>query len=362
MGKERKWKLDPQICRDPEKAEEYNALAAQLYENIYHTNSRGQEIFLLSFPVHIKRLTEGLPQEEVEEIYAMYHAKQKLRVKVMGLKRLALQTFGKPRKEAENTLLEPMRAQILEWYGQLYSDSEVAEKFAEGGMPISMEQLKRFKQRHHAEIDKLQEEYNKQWHTIGITRKRSRLDQYAYMFDRSKKEFDEKRGSQMLPFSKEMREILLAVKKEVEGDHVYLTVDGKIDINTTVQMSQNVEELYSNINFLSLLLAKVAARMRIDPLKLQYYLHNSWYARFSGVIGNQKMFDEQPDYPSKIALNWNTIAENYKQKQGKMENIKGIEEAQIIEGPAKKSLREIMQQRAGNLEKAKESLDGRINK
>ena len=360
MAKDRGWRIDPAVCRNPESAKEYNALGEQLYNSpkrMYHT-SNGKLLNMFGLTGHIKKHIVGLPEEECEEIWELYKWFHENLLKLGRLKRDAFMAYGGA--VPENTeMLEPVKAKVLEWFGTLHSESEILEKLAMEGIPASPGVLKRFKIRFKDTIEKLQSEYEREWHTIGITRKRARLDQLAYMYNKIRKEFDDVRGSQRLPFSKEMRELLTQVKREVEGDSVNVNIKGEIDVKTTLQMTQSVEELYANINFLSLLIGRVAARTRVNPIQLQYYLHTSWYARFSGVIRNQKLFDENPIYPSSTVLNWDTIREKHQERSEELAKVtkdSGIVDAVILEGEGKKRLTDLVRKRIKALEEPR-SLD-----
>lgn len=360
MSNEKHWRIDPNVCRNPEAAKEYNRVGDETY-SLQRTwvTSEGREINLLAFKAHVRRNTEGLPEEECEEIWAAYKAIHDGFLHMGRLKRDAFMSYGNVAIKDNIAIMDPVKEKVLEWYGCLHSDSEILEKLALDGLPIGPQILKKFKSKFRNQIEKLQSDYEKDWHTIGITRKRARLDQLSYMFNKVNKEFNATRGAQQLPFSKELREILTHVKREIEGDNVHLTIDGKIDINTTIQMSQSVEELYSNINFISLLIGRVAARTKINPMLLHYYLFNGWYSRFSGVIKNQKMFDENPVYPSSIVMNWDTLREKHAEKQANIEEMirdKRVMDVTPVEGQRKKTLKELMQAKVKSLDDTKVSL------
>lgn len=351
--------INPDLAQDKDKALEYNELAKTIFEHPhrFYTTSRGDTVNMLIFRNRVRQRMAGLPEEEQEFMEDLWEELHKNFSKLAVLKRHAFKAYGS--KEFDPTaVLEPVKALILELMGQMHSDEEIQEKLAMEGIPTNITNIKKFRQKHKAQVEKLQDDYEKEWHTIGITRKRARLDQLAYMYNKLKRSFDESKGTTQVPYSKEMREILNQVKREVEGDSIHLTVDGKIDVVTTIQMSQQITELYANINYMALVMARVAARSRVNPLLLQYYLMNSWYARFSGIVRNEKIFDENPTYPSAIVLNWEGIREQHHQQQGKLAKVaEGVmTDVKTVDGEKKQSLKELMRKRTDKLDQTKGSI------
>lgn len=353
--------INPDAAPNPVKAREHNSLIQEIYSNpkrLYEC-SNGQVVNVLLFPKMIEKAISGLPEEEQEDVWAVHRELKRKMCLVANAKRQALDQYSG--KDYDPTsILEPMKTTILELMGQLHSDEEVQERMAMEGIPVQVRHVRAFRHKYKGQVEALQQQYEAEWHTIGITRKRARLDQYVFMYNRLRKSFEDSKHRDQTIFSREMREVLKQVKDEVEGTHVHLTVDGKIDIQTTIQMSQSVNELYSNINYLALVIARAAARSGVNPLKLEYYLMNSWYKRFSGVIRNDSMFDETPVYPSSIVMNWDTLRDKNNELQSRLNAVaEDFDHTAVpVEGMKKKSLKELMQQRSEELNKGKRAVRG----
>lgn len=353
--------INPDAAPNPVKAREHNSLIQEIYSNpkrLYEC-SNGQVVNVLLFPKMIEKAISGLPEEEQEDVWAVHKELKRKMCLVASAKRQALDQYSG--KDYDPTsILEPMKTTILELMGQLHSDEEVQERMAMEGIPVQVRHVRAFRRKYKGQVEELQKQYEDEWHTIGITRKRARLDQFAHMYGRLKKSFDSAKNRDQTVFSREMREVLKQVKDEVEGTHVHLTVDGRIDIQTTLQMSQSVNDLYSSINYLSLIIARAAVRTGVNPLRIQYYLMNSWYNRFSGVIRNDSMFEEAPVYPSSIVMNWDTIRDKNRELNSKLSAVS--EDATIMEAPVngqkKMTLKELMGKRSNELSKGKRIVRG----
>ena len=360
-----KSKLDPEITLDKDAARKYNELQDIVYSNKFTNRklSNGNVANLLGFWKHIKIKVEGLGDEEIKEVYDDHReAKRLLREMAhCKVKAFNLQNASKHQKEGRTHLLEVVKAEVLEWFGKLYSEEEIQKKLAEKGIPVHIGNIRRFRQSYKTEIEKLQHEYELDWRSVSISRKRSRLDQLSYIYNITKQEFDNNRGTGQLPFSKEMRAVLEQVRKEVEGDLVKLTIDGKLDITSTIEINKSTEELYSSINFMALLIGRVAARFQMNPAVLHYQLMNSWYSEFTGIKRNDKLKELKPNYPSSIVYNWDKIRSMHQEKEQKYktiseaietEDIKTIEEAKNN----KRSMKEIMLEKLKGLDNGKEKL------
>lgn len=284
---------------------------------------------------HIKNKSKHLPTEEQEAILIRFDRFSRLKSYMGRLKKRAYGTIN----NGFVNVLEGRKSEILEMFAMFYTPEEIHQKLIEeSGMVMNIAGIHRFARKYRVEIDKLQLEYEKSTSAVGISRKRSRLEILDMMLRKIKKEFDEASGKHMLPYSSQMSRILEQARKEVEGNQLNLNVNGTIDITTTIEASKSVEQLYADINFMTLLIGRVAARMRINPLLLHYQLTNSWYARFTGIKRNDNLMDEVPDFPSKIILSWGDLQDKAIKKENEYNKLKGdfnnqirdIQDVQVI--------------------------------
>lgn len=315
-------KINPEQANDKESAEEWNRVI-QITNNeeyrLWYCSDKTTVIDMFGVKSHVQKRISHLPKEEQQAIIIRYDRFSKIKSYMGKLRRRA---YGTPQQLHIN-VLEARKTELLELFAMFYTPEEIHKKLIEeSGMVINIATVHRFARKYRVEIEKLQLEYEKSTSAVGISRKRSRLEVLDMMLCKIKDEFEQAVGKQMLPYSIQMRNILEQARKEVEGNQVNLNVNGTIDITTTIEASKTVEQLYADINFMTLLIGRVSARMRINPLLLFYQLQNSWYAKFTGIKRNDNLFDEEPDYPSKIILSWNDLQSKALAKENEYELMK----------------------------------------
>lgn len=311
-------RINSEYAYDKKAAEKYNRIVSISDSYRMHECSDGTVLDFMGTVYHGRKKTGHLSKQEKAWIEARYNKFSKLK---MSLGRLKKKAFGSNQSN-KGSLLEARKAELLEMFGRYYSTPEVHKKLAEDGMNLNIDLLRRFRIKYKLEIEKLQSDYDKEYDTVGVARKRSRLEQLDYIIRRYRQEFDEAQGKNMLPYGREIIKVLEQARKEVEGEQVHLHADGTINITATIESSKSVEQLYSEINFMNLLIARVAARMQVDPLMIQHQLTNSWYAKFTGLKRNDNLMNEIPEYPSKIILNWGDIKDKAAKKEKEYNDLK----------------------------------------
>lgn len=360
----RSGRLDVSLMKDPISAEKYNEIHDFIHSDVTKIDiGNGEKVNLLTFKNQILKKIAHLPQEDQDKILEFEkEVKDKIR-EMARLKKKAFKLAGSTAiTNNQKSISEQAKSKIFELYGRLNSDEEVQKKLADSGIPLSITAVRRFKQKYKDDIEKLQHEYEMDWRSVAITRKRSRLDQLSYIYNVLKQDFDNTRDIKKLNYSKEMRGVLEQVKKEVEGDVIKLNINGDINLTATIEMNKTVEELYSSINFLSLLIARVASRFQLNPLVLHYQLTNSWYSEFTGFKRNDKYQELTPRYPSTIVYNWDTIRDNYESKLETYErkaNSLDIEDAIIVEDmqEKKKTMKELIFEKMRSLDNKRERIE-----
>lgn len=292
--------------------EQYNQARGIIDANCNVVTSDGVKINLLCWTNHFNKKIEHLLQNERDFWTIKYKRIFTLKVHLGKLKR----KLNKQNIDVNQNLLEVKKAEILELFGAYYNIEEIHKKLIEDtGVPIELATLRKFHSRYRLEIEKLQLDYDKNIGTIGITKKRSRLEQIDYMIRVCKQDMDSVSGKSRLPFIATQIKLLEQARKEVEGNQLFLNIDGTININATVESTRSIESLYADLNFNQLIIAMMAKQQGVNPLLIHYKMLNSYYAKHTGF--NQQSFDmnEEIQYPSKLITGWDEVRDKVKQKE-----------------------------------------------
>lgn len=112
--------------------------------------------------------------------------------------------------------------------------------------------------------------------------------QYRYQ-----KYLAEEKEEKALIFEREIRNMLEQARKEVKGNELKLTVDGKIDIVATLHGQENVSRVFRTLPINSIIIGLVAAKSGLDPTVLVHQLATSYYKDFNGfnktILGREKI-------------------------------------------------------------------------
>ena len=148
----------------------------------------------------------------------------------------------------------------------------------------------------------------------------------------------ESKNNKALIFSREIRNVLEQARKEVKGNELKLTVDGKIDITATLHGQDNIDKIMRTLPINSIVIGIVAAKSRIDPAILISQLASSYYKNFNGfnksILGREKI-----QLPGDFirGMNWNELKKNNEQFIGEIQEIK-VQEASFEEEKTKKNV------------------------
>lgn len=110
---------------------------------------------------------------------------------------------------------------------------------------------------------------------------------------RYQKYLAEEKEEKALIFEREIRNMLEQARKEVKGNELKLTVDGKIDIVATLHGQENVSRVFRTLPINSIIIGLVAAKSGLDPIVLVHQLATSYYKDFNGfnktILGREKI-------------------------------------------------------------------------
>lgn len=319
----------PEGVVDKEAYKEYLKLSVNpiLTTKKIHICSDYTEVNLALFPHLITKMIEHLPVEEQNNILTKKQIYYKLQNKLTAVKRKA---FGKAQGGANakgtNSLLSDRRTELVELFGRMFNVDEILKIVnKEWGIPVSKDTVKRFRTDNKEEIEKRIEIFKASYSDIRLGVKRSRLEELVYLYGRQKDKYIESNA-------REDYKLLLStldhIRKEAEGDR--LTINGKVDVSYEANVHMHLrEEVYKSLNLKEIILGRVAARMGISPVKLIYSLNNSFYSKFSNVLGT---FDEDAAnstevvYPSQMNYDFERIKREAQKRDEEIEDAIVIEE------------------------------------
>ncbi len=299
-----------------------------LNEKKFFESSDGSTINIGWLTHFLKKKIEHLPKDEIEEILSKKDIYSKVNNNATVQKRKAYGfTQGRAKKgEKSSSLLELRRPEIIEYFGRMFTAKEVLKMInTDWGIKFnSLPKLGEFRKKYAKEIQERVEVFKASHSDIRLGVKRSRLEELTYMFGQQKDKWKERGSNESY---KLLLQTIESIRKEAEGDR--LTIDGKIDISYEGDIQKHLrEEVFKTLNLKEVILGRVAARMNIDPIRLIHSLNNSFYSKFSNVLGDfdpEEAANANLIYPSQMNYDFERI--------GKAQRliIRDVEEAVVVE-------------------------------
>lgn len=157
---------------------------------------------------------------------------------------------------------------------------------------------------------------------------------------RYQKYLAEEKEEKALIFEREIRNMLEQARKEVKGNELKLTVDGKIDIVATLHGQENVSRVFRTLPINSVIIGLVAAKSGLDPTVLVHQLATSYYKDFNGfnktILGREKIM-----LPGDLirAANWEELEKQNKKFLDEMTPYE-VQEATYIDDERKASVKD----------------------
>jgi len=313
----------------------------------------------------LKKKIAHLPQEAVEQVRASVTALRKLKGKMSSAK---VQAFGIKKRGVHSmheTLLHPYRAELVELFGSYHTSQEVKQFIkARWGLDITLASVRHFRKKHIDKIKQRQEEHQRDYSSIRLSHKKSRLQEYSELYSHRKDHY-------YRTMSREDYKLLIAtlekIKREVEGDK--LTVDGHIDINVQHTVDMHLyNEILKQIPIIDIVISRLAARQQINPQYLMARLHQSIYAKFSGfdVPDGETVYDQEVVYPSSAVYDMEQIKRRFGDIKREEKELKSYNDMEPENKKANLSKKDIMlaalkkrqEQLAARMERASEGIAG----
>lgn len=222
---------------------------------------------------------------------------------------------------------------ILELLGKFYTIQDTAKVMAkEYRIKVPEEELKKFYVENRDIITRRRAEYVLQNKDFRIATETGRLEVLNNMLVEVELK-NKQAGGSNVDYCNLIIKILEQARKEIKGNELKMTVDGKIDINASLHASDNVMSIMKTLSVNSIVIGLTAAKAGLNPAVLIGQLANSWYGKFNGFNGNI-MDGEAVQLPSALIkqYDWGQLEAESKKFIGEFSPIGDIIDEQNPEG------------------------------
>lgn len=226
--------------------------------------------------------------------------------------------FGKSR--GDKTLLSMRSAEVIDMFGRYYTADEIRRIIQEKWQfSIRSAELIEFYNKHKDKIDRLKADYVLAGKETRLATDSGRMEVLSKIAWEMEAKFDKTKSIEV---SKELRAVVEQIRKEVKGEELKLTIDGRIDINATIQANQSIHDALQKLPINMIVIGLTAAKQGINPAQLIGSLANSYYSKFNGF--NQLANKGEIQLPGQYikTYNWDEI---------RMKNEEQVEEVEAIE-------------------------------
>jgi hypothetical protein len=249
----------------------------------------------------------GVSESQLKEISKYATELQTLKAEKGKLnKNWTREVYG-GKKRGDQTILDLKYVEILELFGSYHNQGEVYNIITnKWGFSINQDKLKEFQQKNKDKIANKRADYVNKHKEFRLTTDTGRLEVLSKLAYEMENKFE---SAKSIAVSRELRAIIEQIRKEIKGEEIRLTVDGRIDIHATIQASQTLEQVLSKLPINLMVVGLTSAKNNINPQRLMYSLTNSYYSKWNGF--NKLASGKSIELPGKYIKNydWNMIEE-----------------------------------------------------
>jgi hypothetical protein len=280
---------------------------------IIQTSDEDLDIDLFMNEKVIDQKITHLPEDEQAMIIRRAKGTRIMKGRVEALRDKAYgMTRPRGRSAIAEIVLKERSAELIEYFGKFYSPKEVHKiVIGQWGMTVSLPAIQRFERKNFTEIKKAQEAYVRDHKDVRLSHKKARLEELTSMYHVLKERHNESSSREDY---KLMLQTLKLISDMVEGHQVHVAGEINHKIETTINYHVQ-QEVMKNLTINDIIIARVAARNRINPRFLSARLHQSIYAQHSGFAANTGDLGEQEIvYPSSMVYNWAEVKKLHEKK------------------------------------------------
>jgi hypothetical protein len=273
-------------------------------------------------------------EQDVDDAIAIQDSVLSKLIEDLGEKKASLQKAIREQKN-RGAAIGIYTERLLELFGKFNPVEEIIKIIkAETGTELGITELTQFYNSNKAIIEKRKEEYLHSSNQYKIATDAGRLEilntLLTDMLLKYKDRLEQGKDALVKVYSQEVRAILEQARKEVKGNELKLTVDGKIDITATLHGVENTDRIMRCVPINSIVIGLVAAKVGLNPTVIISQLATSYYKDFNGfnqmILGKDNI--QLPgDYIR--TYDWDDLREKNKKFLGEMSTP--IEEASYEE-------------------------------
>lgn len=317
-------------------------------------NKEGKKQMIDLFSINLKGLiiNRGGSKEDISDAEEI---KDKLVRPLLYQYKSAKQAFERAIVlEANQSYDRETKNKLLRLFGELNSISDIIKIMKEEEQySFSQDELIRFYAKHKTEIENKRSAYIASSKEYKIANEAGRLQILNNILVDLNLKYNRYmtlgREDKALSFSREIRNILEQARKEIKGNDLKLTVDGKIDVVASLHGHQNIESDLRKLSINSIVIGIVAAKAGLNPAVIIHQLATSYYKDFNGfnknILGTQDIM-----LPGDIirGADWNELREKNKKFLNEMQPYQ-VEEATYQEVTTKESVKNRLEKLRKNI-------------
>lgn len=247
---------------------------------------------------------QGATKEEQEEAQAIRSKYFTRYAQKLGVTKRLLNQVLKP--DYPIALIE-YAMEALEIYGKYGTHEDVQVHIKEKrGYDVPLIKLKMFFNDHIDAIQSKRNSFVMQNKDFRIATESGRLETLNNML--TQYEIAMKKNPNNLRTGDLVLKVLEQARKECKGERLFLTVDGKIDVNAMVHGNENVLTSLQKLPVNLMVVGIVAAKAGINPMNLIAQLSGSYYKDYNG-FGKQIKEGNDVDRPSELirVMDWEDV-------------------------------------------------------
>ena len=177
-------------------------------------------------------------------------------------------------------ILAGRKGQLIEEFGKYKTIEQVHLMIKnEWCLHTTIDKLRDFFELNLADIRDRRARFVAESREFYLTTETGRVESLSYLFNEIMNLFKETKN---IKYSSEVRAIIEQVRKEIKGDEIRLTVDGKIDITASIQANRTIQELNRIIPINLFVVSLIAAKKGIEPTSIMAQLSYSFYNKWNG--------------------------------------------------------------------------------